>query len=110
MRHGEPAQRHFVSLHVDDDTAVAPVLAPAVGEVAFPDGGNESGEAIAHGEPVEVAAVLARKLAQERGFPERPEAVGLAHGGEASEQRILTKITRPAPSSAISWMSRSPVT
>ena len=99
MRHRQAAQDDRIGRHIDDAAAVAAMVAPAVDRVALGHRRDEIRLAGAHGEPVEMAAVLGRELADEGRPPDRAEACGVAYRRQAAEQ-VLTKIRRPAASTA----------
>src|SRR6185312_6248427 len=58
MRHRETGQDRLAARNVEHHAAGAAMLAPAVGDIAPADEGDEGRLAVAHREAVEVAAVL----------------------------------------------------
>ena len=67
-----------------------------------------AGLAVAQGQAVQMTAVFHGQFADERRQPERLKtALGAERGQEL--QAVAAKTTRPESSTAISWISRSPV-
>ncbi len=88
MRHRQAAQHRLAGGDVDEHAAVGAAVAPAVGHVGIGDQRDVAWPLALERQPVEVAAVLGRELADERRPPQRLEAVTVAHRGDAREQRI----------------------
>lgn len=88
MWHREPAANDLAAHNVDDDAAVTAMVAPTVIGVGIRYRGHEDGFALAHGETVEMAAVLRSQPADEGRLPQRHEAMRRAGLGEAIEQRV----------------------
>ncbi len=92
----------------EHDTAVAPPIAPAIDDIAGADGGDVAWPAVDQCQTIQVAAIFRRQLAEERRPPQRREAARCA-SVPRQPKPVATKTTRPVPSTAISWTSRSPV-
>src|SRR5207342_3031531 len=78
MRHRQPFAHDLVGLDVDDHAAVVPSVAPAVDCIALADRGDVLRLSLDHRQPIEVAAIFGRQLADELRLPDRLEAVRLA--------------------------------
>lgn len=85
VRHRETPGHGRAARDVEDDPAAPAMRAPSLGEVAPGDAGDERGMALAHGDPVQVAAVLGRQPVDEGGAPHWPEAGMLGQRGQAVE-------------------------
>lgn len=88
VRHGQAPNDDLPARDVDQDTAVAPPVAPPVGDVGPADRGDERGFAVAHGKSVQMATVLSGKFADERRLPKRLEAVAVGDRGQAAEHSV----------------------
>ncbi len=88
VRHRQAARDHLVGGHVDEDAAVALVLAPALRLVGLAQRGQVARLAALHRQAVEVAAVLRRVVRDEARPPARHEAGFRIQRAQAGEQRV----------------------
>ena len=88
VRHRQAAQQDRVRLHVDEHAAVPFVCAPRAGLVGGAQCGHVLRAALDHGESIEVAAILRRPGADERGAPLRHEAGVVIQRAQAVETRV----------------------
>ncbi len=86
--HAEAVEHDFAGGDVEDGAAVELVSAPAFRGVRGRVAADVGGHAVAHGEAVEMAAVLGGEGVDERRFPARDEAMVAVEGAEAGEPGI----------------------
>ncbi len=97
MRHRETTAHDLARRDVDHDAAACTMLAPAIGDVGLGNTGDIGWPTVAHGQTVQVAAILRRQPRDEGGFHSGLKlCVSLVVARQ--ENRVLTKTSLPSVS------------
>ena len=85
MGHGQTGGRQLTRWNVNHHSAFTALVAPGGGIPAAAEGGRPGGEAVFEGKAVEVTAVVASELGDERWSPGGRKAAAWLDGGQAAE-------------------------
>lgn len=87
MGHRQAVGNNLARWYVDDNPAIAPMIAPSSGDIGFRDAGDIGGLPITHRQPVEVTAILGGDPVDEGRLPDRSKAVDLVQSGQTVKAR-----------------------
>jgi hypothetical protein len=88
MRHRKLVRHDAVGFDVDHHTSRQWTAVPTIGDVRLTDGRHIFWPPVFHPQSVEMTAIFGSQLGNERGLPDRPEAVNAVQGRKTGVERI----------------------